>query len=231
MKNGIFPNRGQFKHIESWVFDLDNTLYPESCALFDQIEKRMGLFVQEFLGFDTEAEAKVVQKKYFREHGTTLRGLMDVDGVNPKDYLAYCHDIDYSNVAASPRLNSALDALSGRKFIFTNGDKDHSSRVLKKLGVEHHFSGCFDIIDSDFVPKPGVEPYKSFFSQFDIDPASAAFFEDSARNLETGHALGMTTVHIETQSIWAMPEGDTGYIHHSCVVIEDFLEEVLAKHL
>ncbi len=231
MESAAFPQRGGFEHVESWVFDLDNTLYPASCRLFDQIEKRMGLFVQKFLELDTEADAKVIQKQYFREYGTTLNGLMQVNGVDPHDYLNFCHDIDYSNVEVSERLDAALRVLPGQKLVFTNGDRHHSERVLNKLGVTHHFEGYFDIIDADFIPKPEQKPYEDFFSTFNVDPTKAAFFEDSARNLKTGHELGMTTVHVLTDSLWAQAPDDADFIHHSCEEIEGFLETVITQHL
>ncbi len=227
MQQTIYPLRGQFNHIDFWIFDLDNTLYPASCRLFEQIERRMGLFVQDFLKLETEAEAKIIQKKYFEEYGTTLNGLMQVNNVDPHDYLNYCHDIDYSPVQFSPRLDKALAQLPGQKLVFTNGDRYHSERVLNRLGVTHHFSGYYDIIDADFIPKPEKKPYKAFCEQFNIDPTKAAFFEDSARNLKTGHNLGMTTIHVLTDCEWAKAPEEADFIHHTCQELEFFLEVIL----
>ncbi|MBI2717960.1 MAG: pyrimidine 5'-nucleotidase [Rhizobiales bacterium] len=182
-----------FAHVDTWVFDLDNTLYPASCRLFDQIDVKMGEFVASLLKVDF-AEAKLRQKRLFYEYGTTLRGLMVEHGVNPDGFLDYVHDIDHSPVPADPRLDAALHGLPGRKLIFTNGTVAHAEKVLARLGVTHHFGDIFDIVHSDFIPKPEMEPYRKFVSDTGIRPESAAMFEDIARNLEAPHALGMTTV-------------------------------------
>ena len=182
-----------FSHVESWVFDLDNTLYPASCRLFDQIDVRMGDFVSRLLGVD-HAEAKRRQKEMFYKYGTTLRGLMTEHGIRPDDFLDYVHDIDHSPVPQNRQLDAALHALPGRKLIFTNGTVAHAEKVLSRIGITHHFGDIFDIVHSDFIPKPGEEPYRAFVRQTGIVPGSSAMFEDIARNLEVPHALGMTTV-------------------------------------
>lgn len=183
----------RFTHIDTWVFDLDNTLYPASCRLFDQIDVRIGEFVSRLMAIDL-VEAKRRQKQLFYTYGTTLRGLMLEHEVEPDAFLDYVHDIDHSPVPADPRLDAALHALPGRKLIFTNGTVVHAEKVLSRLGVSHHFGDIFDIVHSDFVPKPEMEPYKKFVSATGITPKTAAMFEDIARNLEAPHALGMTTV-------------------------------------
>ena len=185
--------RGGFAHVDTWIFDLDNTLYPASCRLFDQIDQRIGKFVADLLGVDL-AEARRIQKGYFYEYGTTLRGLMTLHGVAPDEFLDYVHDIDHSPVACNPALDQALRALPGRKLVFTNGTVRHAEKVLARLGVTHHFGEIFDIVHSDYIPKPAIGPYRKFIAETAIEPKNAAMFEDIARNLEAPHALGMTTV-------------------------------------
>ena len=182
-----------FAHIDTWIFDLDNTLYPASCRLFDQIDVRIGAFVSRLLDIDP-VEAKRIQKAYFYEYGTTLRGLMSEHHVAPQDFLDYVHDIDHSPVPANRMLDEALHALPGRKLIFTNGTVMHAQKVLARIGVTHHFGDIFDIVHSDYIPKPAIGPYRKFIAQTGIEPERSAMFEDIARNLEVPHQLGMTTV-------------------------------------
>jgi len=182
-----------FAHIDTWIFDLDNTLYPASCRLFDQIDVRIGAFVSRLLDIEP-AEAKRIQKAYFYEYGTTLRGLMSEHHVAPQDFLDYVHDIDHSPVPANRMLDEALHALPGRKLIFTNGTVMHAQKVLARIGVTHHFGDIFDIVHSDYIPKPAIGPYRKFIAETGIEPERSAMFEDIARNLEVPHELGMTTV-------------------------------------
>jgi putative hydrolase of the HAD superfamily len=182
-----------FGHVDTWVFDLDNTLYPASCRLFDQIDVKMGNFVSKLLNVDYD-EAKRRQKEMFYRYGTTLRGLMTEHGITPDDFLDYVHDIDHSPVPLNKALDDALHALPGRKLIFTNGTVAHAEKVLARIGITHHFGDIFDIVHSDFIPKPEMEPYRKFVAQTGINPETSAMFEDIARNLEAPHALGMVTV-------------------------------------
>ena len=182
-----------FADVDTWVFDLDNTLYPASCRLFDQIDVKMGNFVAKLLNVEYD-EAKRRQKEMFYKYGTTLRGLMTEHGITPDDFLDYVHDIDHSPVPPNQALDDALHALPGRKLIFTNGTVAHAEKVLARIGITHHFEDIFDIVHSDFIPKPEIEPYLKFIGQTGIDPTTSAMFEDIARNLEAPHALGMVTV-------------------------------------
>src|SRR5215470_11101633 len=139
-------------HVTDWVFDLDNTLYPARCNLFAQVDRRIGLFIEGLLGLE-QGPARELQKRYFREHGTTLRGLMTHHGIDPRAFLDFVHEIDLAPVPPSPALDAALAALPGRKFIFTNGSVAHADRVMGRLGVAHHFEGIFDIVAADYLPK------------------------------------------------------------------------------
>lgn len=182
-----------FAHVDTWVFDLDNTLYPASCRLFDQIDVKMGNFVAKLLNVEY-AEAKRYQKQLFYKYGTTLRGLMVEHGIVPDAFLDAVHDIDHSAVPANPALDEALHRLPGRKLIFTNGTVAHAEKVMARIGITHHFGDIFDIVHSDYIPKPEMEPYRKFVGVTGIRPETSAMFEDIARNLEAPHALGMTTV-------------------------------------
>ncbi len=213
--------------IEVWLFDLDNTLYPASCRLFDQVDVAMGRYVADMLSLEP-AEARALQKQYYREHGTTLRGLMDNHDIDPHDYLRAVHDIDLSPVQPNPRLDAALARLPGRKLIFTNGSVPHAEGVLGRLGVGHHFEAIFDIVASDFVPKPEPAPYHKLLAEHGIAPTRAFFAEDSARNLVPAHELGMTTLYVQHQAEWNVDaHADADYIHHRCEDLTDWLESML----
>lgn len=178
---------------DAWIFDLDNTLYPAECNLFLQVDQRMGAFIAEFLDVGLE-DARKVQKDYYHRYGTTLAGLMKEHGLRPERFLDYVHDIDLAPVSPSPALAAALDALDGRKFIFTNGSRDHAVNVAGKLGVLDRFDGVFDIAASGYVPKPKLSAYERLVDAFAIDPRAAAMFEDLPHNLEMPHVLGMSTI-------------------------------------
>ena len=224
-----------FSHVDTWVFDLDNTLYPASCRLFDQIDVKMGNFVSKLLNVEY-AEAKRRQKEMFYKYGTTLRGLMTEHGVTPDEFLDYVHDIDHSPVPPNRKLDEALHALPGRKLIFTNGTVAHAEKVLARLGITHHFGEIFDIVHSDFIPKPEMEPSTKFVAQTGIEPTTSAMFEDIARNLEAPHALGMTTVLVvspENRDAEHLNSttGDTAqaHIHHITDDLAGFLEGLAAN--
>lgn len=210
---------------ETWIFDLDNTLYPASCNLFHQVDWNITRFVAELLGLPRD-EARKIQKDYLRDHGTTMRGLMTHHGVDPREFMDYVHDIDLSPVEPSPRLDAALAALPGRKLIFTNGDVPHAERVMDRLGVRRHFEAVFDIVASDFVPKPRLEVYEKLTRAHDVDPARAVMVEDMPRNLVPAHALGMATVWVRTDSPWAQDLADGDHIHHAVDDLVDWLEEI-----
>lgn len=185
------PPRG-FAHVDTWIFDLDNTLYSHEAQVWPQIGARITAFVARMFEVD-DVSARALQKKYYHSHGTTLRGLMDVHGMDPAGYLDFVHDVDLSLLPANARLADAIGALPGRKLIFTNGSARHAENICRKLGIDRHFSGYFDILAADFVPKPEMAAYDVLLQQYEVNPGRAAFFEDMARNLEPAHGLGMTT--------------------------------------
>jgi putative hydrolase of the HAD superfamily len=182
-----------FTHIDTWVFDLDNTLYPHHVNLWQQVDARIGEFIGAHLKISAQ-QARVIQKDYYRRYGTSMRGMMTEHGVRADDYLAYVHQIDHSPLQPNPAMGAAIAKLPGRKLILTNGSVDHVDKVLARLGIAGHFDAVFDIIAAELEPKPAPQTYQKFLRDHRVDPKTAAMFEDLARNLVVPHALGMTTV-------------------------------------
>ena len=216
-----------FRHIETWIFDLDNTLYPASCDLFALIDVRMGEFIQEMFDCDP-VRAREIQKGYYHSHGTTLSGLMAEHGMEPKSFLDYVHDIDLGRLSADLALKAAIERLPGRRIVFTNGSKTHAERVTERLGIADLFHGWHDIEASGYLPKPRSEAYESARRRFDFAPHSAAMFEDIARNLTVPHEMGMTTVLVDGPKPWEtdrpVPEPPSrDHIHHICEDLAAFL--------
>jgi putative hydrolase of the HAD superfamily len=207
----------------AWVFDLDNTLYPASCKLFAQVEVRIRDYVAGFLGLGAD-EAYRLQKVYFREHGTTLQGMMRHHGMDPGPFLAYVHDIDLSPVRPDPALDEALGRLAGRKIVFTNGSAEHALKVLERVGVARHFEAVFDIAAAGYVPKPEPRVYDAFVRRLGLDPRATVMVEDIARNLVPAAEIGMTTVWVRggaerPDDGLAPPDADVlAAIHH---VVDD----------
>jgi putative hydrolase of the HAD superfamily len=187
------PEKSDFIHIRNWVFDLDNTLYPHHVDLFAQIDRNMNAYVAELLKLPPD-EARIVQKSYYREHGTTLKGLMLNHEVDPQHFLDHAHDIDYTVIPADDTLGEAIRALPGRKFIFTNGTVKHAEMAARQLGILDHFDDIFDIVAAGYLPKPAGDTYDKFMSLHRVDTNHAAMFEDLPRNLVVPKMLGMKTV-------------------------------------
>ncbi len=214
--------------VETWVFDLDNTLYPASSRLFDQVDRKITQFIMQALDLEW-GEAHKKQKAFFREYGTTLNGMMQMHGTQPEEYLDYVHNIDLSPIPHAPDLGEALEQLPGRKVIFTNGSTDHAKNVMQKLGVTRHFDGIFDIVDCQFTPKPERSVYEKMIKAFDINPLSAVMIEDMARNLAPAAALGMTTVWVRTDTAWAVEGSDADHIHHIIDDLAPWLKALVAR--
>ena len=212
--------RAAFSHVTTWVFDLDNTLYPPSARLFDQIEKRMASWIVENLRV-TEAEAHRLRSTYWADHGTTLAGLMHEHGVEPDPFLDHVHDIDMSALDPAPRLRAAIGALPGRSIVYTNGDARYAARVLAARGLDGLFDAVYGVEHADYRPKPERAAFERVFASDGLDSAAAAMFEDDVRNLEIPHAIGMRTVHVAPE-----PE-DHDHIHHHTDDLESFLSRLI----
>ena len=184
--------------IKTWIFDLDNTLYPPKENIFSQIDKKMTTFISENLKISHE-EAFNIQKQNFIDHGTTLAGFMNTGNskINPDKFLEYVHDINLNSLKEDNKLRKILLMLPGKKYIFTNGTKKHAENVLKKLNLENIFQSIFGIKEANYLPKPNIETYNLFLKINNIDPKTSIMFEDMGRNLIPAKELGMTTVLLE----------------------------------
>ena len=198
----------ELKNFETWIFDLDNTLYPVSAKLFDQIDKRMCSYIANFLKIN-KSEAHKVQKRYFQEYGTSLRGMMDNHKMDPIPYLEYVHKIDLSAIIRDDQMERALDKLPGRKIVFTNAAASYAEKVLERLGIAHHFEDIFDIVAANFIPKPAPLVYQRFVKQYKIDSEKSVMVEDIVRNLKPAADMGMKTVWVETDRAWAHADAET----------------------
>ena len=186
-------------NIDSWVFDLDNTLYSPEEEIFSQIDKKMTEFIISKFNVNEE-EAFSIQKKYFLEYGTTLSGLMKRENINPDEFLEFVHDIDLEILKPNSKLTNIIEKLPGNKFVFTNGSKKHAENVIRQLQMDKVFDDIFDIKDSNFIPKPNINAYLNFIDKTKIKPKRSIMFEDIGRNLEPAKKLGMKTVLIKRKT-------------------------------
>jgi len=224
-----------FASIDTFVFDLDNTLYPASSDLWPEIDDRITLFMIRLFGLDS-LSLRALQKHYYLRYGTTLRGLMTEHGVDAEVYLSYVHDIDRSSLAPDHTLAAAIAALPGRKLILTNGSRDHALKTARQLGIDHLFEDVFDIIAADFIAKPDEGAYARFFDKHAVVPRRAALFEDIARNLVVPHLRGMTTVLVtppkgeeREQEAWELSHGAEPHVDFVAENLAAFLESIPSR--
>ena len=212
-------------NIKYWLFDLDNTLYDGATKVFDQVDKKMTKFISEKLGVSPE-EARKIQKNYFQEYNTTLNGMIKNHEIDANEFLEFVHDVDLSFLKKDELLEGEITKLIGKKIIFTNGSKAHAINVTKRIGIDKLFDGVFDIVESDFIPKPSIEPYKKIIENYKIEPQYCIFFEDIARNLKPAHELGMKTVWIRNDEPWAAKFSDSDFINYKTDNLAKFLKEI-----
>ncbi|MHA1107888.1 MAG: pyrimidine 5'-nucleotidase [Alphaproteobacteria bacterium] len=216
------------KQTETWVFDLDNTLYPVTERLLAHIDTHMGGFIANFLNID-RVEARKVQKSYFRRYGLTLRGLMLHHGLDPVRYFDEMQPIDLTEIDPNPALAGAIAGLNGRKIIYTNASARHAEMVLERLGMAGLFEAIHDIAAADYMPKPALDAYRALCGAYGIDPVRAVMVDDIARNLEPAAEIGMTTVWMRTQAEWARGVDGGDHIDYVTSDLLTWLEGISAE--
>lgn len=216
--------REDFSHVRHWVFDLDNTLYPPQARLFDQIEVKMTQYVMDALKVD-RAEADRLRTKYWREHGTTLAGLMREHGVDPGPYLTEVHEIDLSHLDRDAELARRIRDLPGRKIVYTNGSAPYAERVLAARGLDGVMDAVFGVEHAGFRPKPDRSAFETVFAAAGVIPDRAAMFEDEPRNLLAPHQMGLRTVHV------AEDPHPAEHIHHHTADLSGFLSKLTGEQV
>jgi len=229
------PLQRGFTRVETWVFDLDNTLYPHHVNLWQQVDERIRDYIASYLKIPHE-EAFILQKAYYKRYGTTMRGLMTEHGMAPDDFLEYVHQIDHSPLEADAALGRAIERLPGRKLVLTNGTRRHAAAVLERLELARHFDDVYDIVAAELEPKPSPRTYARFLSMYGVDPGRAAMFEDLARYLAVPHRLGMTTVlvvphHGRTviREDWELEGSDASHVDHVTEDLPGFLDQLTSE--
>jgi putative hydrolase of the HAD superfamily len=185
--------RESFAHVDTWVFDLDDTLYPRSVDLHGQMRDRVVTFIANHMKIDRTA-AEAVHRDYYERFGSTLQAMVQLHGVSPNAFLDFVHQIDLSVLVHNEDLIGVLRALPGRRIIFTNAPRGHATSALKAMGMADLFEAIASIEDSAFIGKPNLSAFSGFFEAHGVDPKTAAMFEDRPGNLVVPHELGMKTV-------------------------------------
>lgn len=207
-------------HIDTWLFDLDNTLYPVESEVMTLVSGRMTDFMERITGLPRD-QARAIQKRYYEQHGTTLAGLMANDhGVDPEDFLTAVHDISLDALTPDPALIAGLERLPGRRLVFTNGSEEHAIRVLDRMQITHAFEDIFHIAAADYIPKPSPVTFQMMMARHGVSAVGSAFFEDSEKNLAPAATLGMTTVLVGPHA--AVSTAD--FIHHRTNDLPAFLQ-------
>ena len=220
--NSAFPT----ETIGDWVFDLDNTIYPAKTNLFRRVSVRITEFVASHYNVPAN-DARVIQKDLFHRYGTTMRGMMSEENIDPDVYLDYVHDIDVSDLNHDTELDRLISGLPGLKHIFTNGTVRHAENILSAYGVRHHFDQIFDIVGANYIPKPDQRAFDCFVNQTGIDPNGAVMIEDMAANLRPAAALGMRTVWLVSDIEWASRGSDETFVHHKADDLKGFLRSLV----
>jgi putative hydrolase of the HAD superfamily len=229
------PAPRSFDLVDTWVFDLDNTLYPHHVNLWQQVDERIRDYIADFLKIGHE-EAFRLQKDYYKRYGTSMRGLMTEHGMKPDDFLDFVHQVDHSPLTPNPPLGAAIEQLPGRKLILTNGTRSHADAVLARLQLDRHFEDVFDIVAGELEPKPSPAVYERFLKAHGVKAERAAMFEDLARNLAVPHRLGMTTVLVVPENTrevfredWELAGRDDPHVDHVTDNLVAFLESIAPK--
>ncbi len=180
--------------LEFILFDLDNTLYPRDCGLFDHVDHLINRYLEEVVKIPS-AEVDQRRRDYWQAHGTTLNGLMLHHGVDPHHYLGFVHDVPLADyLEPDEKLVAMIAELPGQKYIFSNASNEHCQRVLDYLGLSHLFSAVYDINYFDFRPKPELAIYQELLGDIDSRAEDGMMIDDMAVNLAPAASMGMATV-------------------------------------
>ena len=215
----------EFENIKNIIFDCDGVLYKDLDTVFGQVSKRMSEYISRKLNVDLK-KAKELQRNYFHQYNTSLNGLMIHHKIDPHEFLEYVHDINLDFLKKDTVLREELLKLDAKKFVYTNGSRNHVNNITKHLGIDDLFDGVFDIVDGQFIPKPQIEPFKILIKKFDINPEETVFIEDIAKNLSVKKELNLKTVWLINNEYWGKQDSDKNYIDVRIENLTSFLKEI-----
>ncbi len=215
----------ELKNIKNILFDLDGVLYQDLESVFGQVSKKMTEYISKKLDLDLK-KAKELQTSYFHKYNTSLNGLMIHHDIKPEEFLKYVHNIDLSFMKKDLILKKELENLNLKKFIFTNGSKEHANNITTHLGINDLFNGLFDIVDAEFSPKPTAKAFDLMVKKFKIIPKETLYIEDIAKNLSIGKERGAITAWLINDEYWGKKESDKQFIDYKIENLSLFLKEI-----
>jgi putative hydrolase of the HAD superfamily len=215
----------KLKNIKNILFDCDGVLYQDLEAVFGQVSKKMTEYISKKLNLDLKV-AKELQRSYFHKYDTSLNGLMIHHDIPPREFLDYVHDIDLSFLEKDKTLRNELESTNLRKFVFTNGSKEHVKNITTSLGIDDQFENVFDIVDAKYNPKPAAKAFDLMLEKFKIDPNETLYIEDIAKNLSIGKERGAKTAWLINNEYWGKKESDKDYIDYKIENLSLFLKEI-----
>ena len=213
------------KNIKNILFDCDGVLYQDLEAVFGQVSKKMTEYISKKLNIDL-IKAKEVQTNYFHKYNTSLNGLMIHHDILPEEFLKYVHDIDLSFMKKDLALREELEKLNVKKFVFTNGSREHVKNITTHLGIDDLFDGIFDIVDAEFHPKPEAKAFDLMLEKFNINPNETLYIEDIAKNLSIAKERGSTTVWLINDEYWGKKDTEKDFIDYKIKNLSLFLKEI-----
>ena len=215
----------ELKNIKNILFDLDGVLYQDLESVFGQVSKKMTEYISKKLDLDLK-KAKELQTSYFHKYNTSLNGLMIHHDIKPEEFLKYVHNIDLSFMKKDLILKKELENLNLKKFIFTNGSKEHANNITTHLGINDLFNGLFDIVDAEFSPKPTAKAFDLMVKKLKIIPKETLYIEDIAKNLSIGKERGTITAWLINDEYWGKKESDKEFIDYKIENLSLFLKEI-----
>ena len=213
------------KNIKNILFDCDGVLYQDLETVFGQVSKKMTEYISKKLNIDL-IKAKELQTNYFHKYNTSLNGLMIHHDILPEEFLKYVHDIDLSFMKKDLVLREELEKLNIKKFVFTNGSREHVNNITTHLGINDLFDGIFDIVDAKFHPKPEARAFDLMTKKFNINPKETLYIEDIAKNLSIAKKRGSTTVWLINDEYWGKKDSEKDFIDYKIKNLSLFLKEI-----
>ena len=200
-----------------WLFDLDNTLHDASHAIFPAISANMNTYIARVLGDGvTPASQEAVDAArigYWKRYGATLLGMIRHHQVDAADFLHRTHDLQalHEMVRWERGLSRLLKRLPGRKILLTNAPTAYSKAVVRRIGLQRHFSHHIAIEDmrvhGQWRPKPSTLMLRRLLRKHGLAPRRCVLVEDTLVNLKHARRVGVRTAWVTQYLRYSDPSG------------------------